>query len=326
MHSRHKARVLVAALIVVAFVLITIDFRAGGAGAGNGPLAVLRRAVTAVLGPAQDGLTSVIRPVADAVSGVGDLVDLRADNQRLRERVVGLEQQRRSLDDLRRENAQLRDLLAIGPRADFDLVVARTVALGPSNFEWTITIDAGADAGVARDMVVVTGAGLVGRVVQATPDAARVLLAIDPNFSAAARLARSGETGTVDGRGGDPMLFRPLDPEADIEPGDEIVTSSYSNGVFPPGIPVGTVAQVDAATTRLTREVLVRPYVDFTRLDQVAVIRSAPVAEVPPPEPDAGLDFTPPDATRPRDDPPDAATATPARFTPSAADHAWQRA
>lgn len=296
MHNRRRARVLLAVLVLTALVLVTVDFRSGGAGGSDGPLGRLRDGATVVFGPVQDGLATLVRPVGDAVGAVAELFELRAENARLRTRLADLEDRRRSFDDLARENDDLREMLAMRDRADYDSVVARTVALAPSNFEWTITIDVGADDGVSRDMVVVNGDGLVGRVIQVTADASRVLLAIDPNFAAAARIGANGETGTVDGRGGQPMLFTPLaDLEAQIETGDEVVTSSYDNGVFPPGIPIGEVEDPGSPDSRLSREVTVRPYVDFTRLDHVMVILNSPVADLPPPE-DDGLEFVPPES------------------------------
>ncbi len=291
MYQRRRARVVLAVLVLIALVLITIDFRSSD----EGPLSRLRSLATATFGPVQDGLSSLLRPVGNAIDDIGDVFSLRAENEQLRTRLTELEERRRSFDDLERENETLRALLSMRDRTGFDVVAARVVALAPSNYEWTITIDAGSEDGVERDMVVIDGDGLVGRIIQVTPSASRVLLAIDPNFSAAARVAGLGEQGPMSGRGGDLMRFLPLDPEAEIERGDEIVTSSYSNGIFPSGIPIGSVEDVGEQTTLLSREVDVRPYVDFTRLDFVLVVLHAPIPELPQVTRDTGdLPFIPP--------------------------------
>jgi rod shape-determining protein MreC len=297
-YQRRRARVVLAVLALVALVLITIDVRSGD----DGLLQRTRGTATAALRPVQDGVGVLVRPVTGMFGRLPDLVAIRAENQRLRDEVAALADRRRSLVDLERENDELRALLDMQERGRFDTVAARAVALAPSSFEWTITIDVGTEHGVARDMPVVNGDGLVGRVVQVTPTSARVLLAIDPSFSAAARTARTGEIGPIEGRGGEPMVLRPLDPDADIVAGDEIVTSSYQGGVFPAGIPIGSVDDPGDPGARLTREITVRPFVDFTRLHHVLVVRSAPVTPVPPLEGTPGLEFTPPPAARP--DPP----------------------
>lgn len=305
MYQRRRARILVAVLVLVSLVLITIDFRSE-----DGALDGLRGVATAVFGPVQRGVANLVRPVGDSFSSIGDLFSLREDNARLQARLDELESRRQSFADLQRENDELRDLLGMRDRAGFeDTLVARTIALAPSNYEWTITIDAGTADGVERNMPVVNGDGLVGRVVQVTEHASRVLLAIDPNFAAASRTARTGETGSIRGRGGDLMMFRPLDPEAAIDVGDEVVTNRYDYGLFPSGIPIGSVEEVAEPTTQLEREVLVRPYVDFTRLDLVMIVLQLPIEEPEPvpdrpvEEPDIPGDLIPTPTPEPSDGP-----------------------
>lgn len=290
MYQRRRTRVLIGILLFIALVLITVDVRAGD----DGVLDRLRGVATGVLEPVQDGLSTLVRPLGSAFEGVGELFSLRSDNEQLRARIDELRERRRVVSDLERENEELQGLLDIRERLDFDTVAARTVALAPSSFEWTITIDVGGDDGVERDMPVVAGAGLVGRVIQVTPSASRVLLAIDPNFAATARSGPTGEIGSVSGRGGDPMLLQPLEPAARIDVGDEIVTSSFAGGVFPGGIPIGVVADAGDPTARLTRSISVLPYVDFTRLHHVLVVLSAPVDAVPPLDGTPDIPFEPP--------------------------------
>ncbi len=290
MFQRRQTRVLLALLVVAAVTLITLDFRGGE----DGVLERGRDLATAVLRPLQDGVGTLLSPFSAAGGAISDLFGVRSENQALRARVEALEERRRVIDDLERENAELRGLLDMADRTELETVAARVVALSPSNFEWTITIDVGSDDGLARGMPVVDGDGLIGRVIQVTPTASRVLLTIDPSFSAAARTGSTGEVGVIDGRGGDPMVLRLLDPEAEIEEGEAVVTSSYRGGVFPPGIPLGTVSSIEEGATPLTREVLVNPYVDFTRLHHVVVVFSTGIDEIPPFEGSEGLDFTRP--------------------------------
>ncbi len=287
MFQRRRVRLLLALLVAVAIALVTVDFRSGD----DSGLDRLRGVATSVLRPIQDGVGVLIRPFGDAAGAVGDLFAVRSENRELRARVEVLEERRRVLDDLERENAELRDLLAIADRTELPTVTARVVALAPSNFEWTITIDVGAADGVERGMPVIDGDGLVGRIIQVTPNASRVLLAIDPSFSAAARTALTGEVGMIDGRGGDPMALRLLDPAAVVDVGDAIVTASYQGGVFPAGIPIGTVSQVTEGTSPLAREVQVNPYVDFTRLHHVVVVFTTGVDDIPPFEGTEGFEF-----------------------------------
>lgn len=292
MEQRRRARILLVLLVFTALVLVTVDFRTGD----QGPIDRLRGLTTSVLRPIQDGVVTLVRPVRDGIGGLGELRSIRADNRALRARVAELEERRRSVADLERENTELRRLLAVRDAADQPMITARVVALAPSTFEWTITLDVGTADGVRRGMPVIDSAGLVGRVVQAGARSSRVLLAIDPNFSAAARLAGNAEIGPIEGRGGDPMVFRPLDPEVEVAVGDEIVTSAYQGGLFPAGLPIGTVSEVgDARVTGLRREVQVQPFVDFTRLHHVLVVVHDPPEDLPPLTTTPDTPFVPPD-------------------------------
>lgn len=309
MFQRSRARIVLAAVIICALALVTIDFRGGD----DGGLDRLRGGASAVLQPVQDGITWLISPLGEVTGSVRELFSIRSENAALREHVQQLEARTRTRADLERENSDLRELLAIRERTELDTVAARTVALSPSNFEWTITIGAGSDDGVGRDMPVVNGDGLVGRVIQVTPTSSRVLLAIDPNFSAAARTARTGEVGTLDGRGGDPMLLSLLDPESTVDVGDEIVTSSYQGGLFPAGIPIGTVSELPESKAQFTLEARVSPFVDFTRLDHVLVVRTTRSEPIPPFEGTEDIEFTAPtpDSTDADEDEPDGDDASP---------------
>ncbi len=306
MYQRRRARGLLVLLVLVSLTLITIDFRAGD----EGPLSGLRRVATSVFEPVQEALATAVRPVGDGFRAIGDTFRARSELARLRAEMQEVDEVRQSFDDLSRENAELRGLLGLRDRVAAESVTARVVAQSSSNFDWTVTLDVGASSGVQRDMVVVNGQGLVGRVLQVTETASRVLLALDPNFSAAARVAPSGETGLITGQAGDLMRYRPLDPETEVEVGAEIVTSGYSNGIFPPGIPIGTVEEVGQPTALLDRELRVRPFVDFSRLDFVLII----LQEAVQPPPDVL------DSTEQRFLPPVIRSTPAPRPTPSAAD------
>ncbi len=298
MFQRRRAGILLAVIVFASLVLITFDFR----GDDQGPLERLRSGVGTVLQPIQDGVTTLVTPLGDAADRIGELFRIRTENQQLRERVAELEERTAARTDLQRENRELRELLEIADRTELDTVAARVIALAPSNFEWTVTIDVGTDDGVARGMPVISGDGLVGRVIQSSRGASRVLLAIDPNFAAAARTARVGEVGTIAGRGSDPILLRLLDPEADVEPGDEITTASYDHGIFPAGIPVGEVREVVDGQGRLYREAQVSPYVDFSRLHHVMVVRTDEVSPLPPFDAGDDLDLEVPEPDDPDDE------------------------
>ena len=156
-------------------------------------------------------------------------------------------------------------------------------------FVRTVTIDAGSRDGLKTDMTVLNGQGLVGRITSVGATSATVLLLPDPRFTVGARLAGSMEIGAVSGQGTDPVSVTIFNPQADIKPGDALVTLGGPNSPFVPGVPIGEVYQIESTPGALTRSALIRPYVNFTSLDLVGVVvqppRRNPRDSVLPPSP-----------------------------------------
>lgn len=294
MYQRNRARVLFIALVASAIVLVTLDVRDVGRDDAESVVASARSLATRAVRPFQEGMSALVSGFGRTADGLGDLRDVRRRNAELEAELAELSERRRSVADLERENDELRALIGLRDRLELETVAARTVGLSPSTFEWIITIDVGSEHGVERGMPVIDGVGLVGRVYQVTPRASRVLLLIDPTFSVVARGASDGVIGLLDGRGGEPLLFRPLDPRGVLAIGSELVTASYEGGVFPSGIPIGVVSEIGSEDSRLARDLRVRPYVDFSRLNHVLVVLTRPVAPVPDLEGTAGLPFVRP--------------------------------
>jgi len=264
-------------LVLTAMVLVTLDFRGD-----SGSTDAARDVASVGFEPFERGLARMVAPLRRLGIGTRDLVATRAENQSLRAEVEELRERRRAYADLEREVAELRGLLEYRATTGHVTTTARVISVSPSNFEWTMTIDAGERAGIRRGMAVVNGDGLVGRVLSTTATAARVLLVVDPNFSVAARTVGGSALGVIDGRGTDAMRFDPLDPRTEVREGDEVVTATFPGSAVPAGIPVGRVTTSGAAGSRLTTFHAVRPFVDVVRLDHVLVVLAPAAMDVPP--------------------------------------------
>jgi len=286
-----RARTLLAGLMLTALVLVTLDARDVAEPA--------RGSATAGLAPLQSPLARALQPVRDLDTAVRDLLATRAENRRLRAENEDLRARRTSVADLERQIRDLRALVGFPERLDMDPVPARVIAIAPSNFEWTLTIDAGTSAGVERGMAVVSGSGLVGRVLLATEDAARVLLVLDPNFSVAARAVGGDGLGLLDGRGSEPLRFSPLDARLPVAEGQELVTASFPGSMIPPGIPIGLLGGREEGASRLRAAYTVRPYLVVATLDHVLVLRVPPAPVVPSYEDSADVPVEVPGAPPP---------------------------
>jgi rod shape-determining protein MreC len=271
--QQRRVRTLFAGLMLTALVLVTLDARDGA----EAP----RGAATATLEPLGSPLSRALQPVRDLDDAVRDLLATRAENRRLRAENEELRARRASDADLARQVEELRALVGLRDGLGLEIVAARVISVTPSNFEWTLTIDAGRDDGVERGMAVVSGDGLVGRVLLATGDASRVLLLIDPNFSVAARVLGGDGLGVLDGRGSEAMRFSPLDARIPAGEGDEVVTASFPGSAVPAGIPIGRLSSREDTDSRLRAAYAVAPFVDVAALDHLLVVLAPPAPEVP---------------------------------------------
>ncbi|MFC4503228.1 MULTISPECIES: rod shape-determining protein MreC [Streptomyces] len=274
MRDTRESRLLLVLLIAVAFALITVDIRGGE----DSPVDGARQAAAAVFGPIEDGLSSAVDPVGDAVSAV-------RDSGERHDRLAALEKQNAALkaklgsDDRNRSRlAQLDKMLRIAGEGQYGIKGAEVIAIGAAQgFSWTITIDVGANDGVKRDMTVLNGDGLVGRVTTVGPNTATVLLANDPDFTVGTRMEGNDELGFASGQGDQPLRVELLNGKADVKKGDRLITfGSQADKPFVPGVPVGVVSRVDPSGGDLTRTLYVTPYVSFTKLDIVGVVVEAP--------------------------------------------------
>lgn len=266
-----RTRIVLALLILTSFTLITIDYRAGDGTALRG----LRQAAAAVFGPVQRAVTSAVRPIGNALATLGDLGGLNDEVKRLRDENIDLRNKLHQFDDISRENAELRKLNGLTTRGGYKTVRCRVSALGPGNFEWTATIDCGSGDGIRKDQTVVNGDGLVGKVVEVAPFSALVLLSVDPEFTVIGRLAAHGTTGPVTGNGLRPMKMQLLAPTARVSVGEAIVSNGVQGGIVS-GVPIGVVTKIGTERSVVTRTVEVRPFVNFTALDTIAVVVEPP--------------------------------------------------
>ncbi|WP_369389158.1 rod shape-determining protein MreC [Streptomyces sp. CG1] len=274
MRDTKESRLLLVLLVAIAFALITVDIRGGR----NSPVDGARQAAAAVFGPVENGLSSAVDPVGNAVSAIRD-ADSRHDRLATLEKENAALKAKLGSDDRNRSRLnQLDRMLKIAGDGQYGIKGAQVIAIGAAQgFSWTITIDAGANDGIRRDMTVLNGDGLVGRVTTVGPDTSTVLLANDPDFTVGTRMEGSDELGFASGQGDRPLRVELLNGKAEVKKGDRLVTfGSEADRPFVPGVPVGVVSRVDPSNGGLTRTIYVTPYVGFTKLDIVGVVVQAP--------------------------------------------------
>ena len=285
-----RTRVLLVLLLLTSITLIAVDHRGGD----DSPLRGLRSLAAAVFGPIEKAAAAISRPVGEAVDGVAGLGEGKDEAAELDRENEELRRELRTSELARNRAAELDDLLRTAGAGQYRVVPAQVIAIGAAQtFSWTVTIDAGRTDGIRPDMTVINGDGLVGRVKTVGPVTATVLLVIDPESAVGVRLEKSMEVGISSGQGTDDdsaLSLQLLDGQSTVAEGDRLVSfGSRGSAPYVPGVPVGEVTTVQRTLGTLTRTATVRPFVDFSSLDLVAVVveppRKNPRDAVLPPRP-----------------------------------------
>ena len=268
-----RHRFLLVLLLLTSVTIITLDQR----GQGSDALESARSGARDAFGSVENATSNTFSPVGDFFSGVFDYGDLKAENRRLRAQL----DQVRSKDVLAVEtDRELRTVKAnehLEFAAQIPAVAAQVVTTSPSNFQLAVEIDAGSAKGVAVGMPVVTGAGLVGKVIRVSSKRATVLLLTDRDFNVGVRLTSSQDTGAAKGNGpGKPLTIDLLYNSTVIKSNEVVVTSGLQGAVFPGAIPVGRVRTAKAVPSSLQQDVTMEPIVDLQRLSYVKVLKWTP--------------------------------------------------
>ncbi|MGQ0570604.1 MAG: rod shape-determining protein MreC [Armatimonadota bacterium] len=258
---------LVAILCVAAFALLTSQVRVPE-----------RRAVgrvgswmLAALGPAQATLSRAADSVTRLWRLYSEIGQLRAENRRLREEVERLSQQVVRLREQGQATQRLETLLAFRAQLPGRAIGARVIGRDSSQWFAVILVDRGAQDGVRRNAPVVAARGLVGRVIAVTPTTAQVLLITDARSATGVVLQESREAGVVEGLGQATLRLKYVARSREIVAGELLVTSGLS-GVFPRGLPVGSVVTVVRDPGALYQEATVRPLASLDHLEEVLIL------------------------------------------------------
>ena len=267
-----RARLLLVILIVTSLFLITLDLR------GVKVIDGFKQGTQTVLSPFQRAGAVVLNPVKNFFSDVTQLG--RTSNQIEK---LEAENAELKLQLLNRKNAdgqlqQLEEILDLAGTAGYKIVNAKVISHGSSqSFAQTITIDSGSNAGIKKNMTVLSQFGLAGVVKDVYPNSALIQLASDPAFKVGARIAGSQQIGILSGQGNRSANLQLLDNSTTVNVGDVLLArGSIANRPFVPGVPLGYVSRVDNSAGAIAQTATVRYYTNFSTLGVVAVVVSGP--------------------------------------------------
>lgn len=234
------------------------------------------------LGPVGSLLLAWLGPAQGLLSRAGDagtrfwrlyteIGRLRIENRRLREEVERLSEETVRLREQAQATQRLERLLEFRRQVPGRAIGARVIGRGGAQWFAVILVDRGARDGVRKNDTVLGSGGLVGRILAVTHSTAQVLLITDPRSSVGVVLQQSRESGVVEGLDGPLLRVKYLSRAREIAVGEAVITSGQA-GVFPRGLPVGTIESLVREQGALYQEATVRPAATLTHVEEVLIL------------------------------------------------------
>lgn len=236
--------------------------------------------VTNILGyiitPPQTLITGISNSIFNRIYFLRNINQILIDNTNLTEENELLRAENSRMQLLEQEIIILSELLQLSQRyPQFSTVGAEIIARDGNNWNTSFIINKGTNDNIHPNMVVLAQGGLVGRIVHSGANFSKVNPIINDNSSVGAVTMRSGDFGFVRGdlilSNNNLAKMELFDLNSDILEGDEIITSTLGD-IFPPGISIGTVIDIQDDPSNLTRIAIIEPIVDFNRITTVLII------------------------------------------------------
>lgn len=237
-------------------------------------LIFISRCTTALKNPLQKTLRPQLSLISLARREIRGLIFYHRnylENERLHKQVSFLSSKLVDLSEATRENSRLKNILSFKQRSPLRLIAARVIGRSPDNWSSSILVDKGRYSGIRPGMVVISYAGLVGRVVEASDSMSRILLINDPGLGVSALDQRSRQEGLVNGTLGANLIMRYLPEDADIEVNDKIITSDLSR-IYPKGLAIGDVISIGREFSGLNRYAIIKPAASLSAIEEVLII------------------------------------------------------
>ncbi|MDR0965519.1 MAG: rod shape-determining protein MreC [Myxococcales bacterium] len=259
--KRYRELIIVGTLVVLPLVVWLTNAKRGR------DLSAFDRAVLSATAPIERAMSTVVFAALDRLHAFTDLQDVREQNLALRRQIVRLEGEVAALGEARAESERLREALGFAQAPPAPLLAARVIGEGLSHNLLTLKIDRGTRDGLTANMAVIAHQGVVGRVQSVGPSTATVLLLSDASALVPIRVQRSRARGTVTGQGsGEHFALTRMLRTDDIQDGDLLVTSG-TDGIFPKGLPVGRVVEIERPRHGMFLSARVVPAVDLSHPD-----------------------------------------------------------
>ncbi|MFG1500874.1 rod shape-determining protein MreC [Halobacteriovorax sp. XZX-3] len=223
------------------------------------------------LAPLQRGISNAYKNVASFFEDYMLNVNASKENVTLKEQIGSLKQEVFALKQLEQENQRLRQILNFGKKIKHEMISAQVVAWDSSSDFRVIRIDKGFKDGIKLQSTVVTSDGIVGYVYRLTDHFADILTILDPSNRVDVIVNRTRSYGILEGYSGWRTVMKYVVRTDPVRLNDLVITSGLGN-IYPRGIPVGIITKIERESYGITQHLEVTPTVDFSKLEEVAVL------------------------------------------------------
>jgi len=263
--KKYRLPLIVGSVLLATFVFYSLNLR------NKEKSNAVERMVMTVMAPVCDGITGVTRLLDRIWTDYAALVNVRSENRKLRETISVLNRRVMDANEAVAANERLRKLLEMKTTLRIPSVTASIIGEDGAPWFKTVLIDRGSANGLQEGMPVVAADGVVGLVVKASTNSARVQLLTDHASGIAGVIQRSRARGVVKGMGGGKCGLEFTLREDDVKIGDFVETSGVG-GIFPKGLPVGEITMVRKGDYGIFQTIEIRPAVNLARLEEVIVL------------------------------------------------------
>lgn len=237
------------------------------------PVERLRASISDFTSPALSALSAPIGTAVDSIGVVASFRDLRAENIQLRNENVQLRQWYEAALRMQAENKSLRELLNVKVDPSMSFVTARVISDAGGSFVKSVLLPVGKSEGVHKGSAVMSGHGLVGRVMETGDHAARVLLISDLNSRIPVVVQNTRIKAILAGKNKELLRLERLPPDSGMTIGARVITSG-DGGQLPADLPIGEIVSSDESG------VWVKPLSDIARMTYVQVINTGSITDL----------------------------------------------
>ncbi|MDD5635289.1 MAG: rod shape-determining protein MreC [Atribacterota bacterium] len=265
--KERRAFVIFFTLFLLSAIIITVDYH------DKGFFGLIEDTGMIIYKPVNRVIYNTVNNITNYFHIFTEIENVRQENERLWTEIQVISRE----NDINKEKVaaydRLINMMELNDYYSYEMIGAQVVGREPDNWFHSVIIDRGVMHGVEVDMGVANYNGLVGKIIQSEQKNSQVLLLLDQGCSVGAMVQRSREIGVIKGgTDGVYCFFDYIAHDADIQINDIVITSGMGSSI-PKGIRIGQVVAIKKEKHDLFQRILVKPEVDFNKLEEIFVIQ-----------------------------------------------------